>query len=164
MSTEDIPMSSAADDPLELPDAIHAEVKALAANGDALARQGKPREAVDAYVKALELLPEPVTNWSAATWLLTAIGDANFNAKHYEAARFALQDAMHCPGAIGNPFIHLRLGQVQFELGNLTRAADELARAYLQEGKAIFNEDDPKYLDFIKSKLDPPPGGWSDGW
>jgi hypothetical protein len=32
---------------------------------------------------------------------------------------------MHCPGAIGNPFIHLRLGQAQFELGNLEPASGE---------------------------------------
>ncbi|NHZ92287.1 tetratricopeptide repeat protein [Massilia sp. CCM 8733] len=157
-------MTHPADDPLELPDAIHAQVNVLAAAGDALARQGKTGEAVAAYVKALGLVPEPLSNWSAATWLLTAIGDARFNAKQYEAARLALQDAMHCPGAIGNPFIHMRLGQSQFELGNLTSAADELARAYLLEGKAIFQEDDPKYLAFVTSKLDPPPGGWPDGW
>ena len=71
---------------------------------------------------------------------------------------------MHCPGAIGNPFIHMRLGQSQFELGNMDRAADELARAYLQEGLAIFEDEDPKYVAFIKSKLKPPPGGWPAGW
>ncbi|MDM5176013.1 tetratricopeptide repeat protein [Massilia sp. DJPM01] len=150
--------------PTQLTDAIHAKVKALSASGDALVAQGKTREGVEAYVKALGVLPKPYTEWEAATWLLVAIGDANFKSKHYEQARLALQDAMHCPGAIGNPFIHLRLGQTQFELGNMTAAADELARAYIHEGKAIFKEDDPKYLAFIKSKLKPPPGGWPAGW
>ena len=31
--------------------------------------------------------------------------------------RTALQEAMHCPGAIGNPFLHLRLGEVLLNLG-----------------------------------------------
>ena len=96
--------------------------------------------------------------------LLTGIGNANFLAKSYEYALPALQDAMHCDGALGNPFNHLRLGQTQFELGNLDKAADELARAYLPEGRKIFEREDPKYLDFIKSKLLPPPGGWPEGW
>ncbi|MGB7380321.1 MAG: hypothetical protein WA959_27700 [Rivularia sp. (in: cyanobacteria)] len=38
---------------------------------------------------------------------------------------------MHCPGAVGNPFIHLILRQAQFELGNFDRAKDNLARAYM---------------------------------
>lgn len=60
---------------------------------------------------------------------------------------------MHCPGAIGNPFVHLRLGQAQFELGDMTRAADELARAYMGAGDEIFEEQDPKYLAFLKTKI-----------
>ena len=70
---------------------------------------------------------------------------------------------MNCPDAIGNPFLHLRLGQCQFELGDLERAADELARAYLIEGIAIFTDDDQKYLNFVKPKLQEPEGGWPKG-
>ena len=69
---------------------------------------------------------------------------------------------MHCPDAIGNPFLHLRLGQCQFELGNLDRAADELARAFLIEGKQVFEDSDPKYLDFVESKLASSQDGWPD--
>ncbi|UOD33355.1 hypothetical protein INH39_12460 [Massilia violaceinigra] len=159
-----MPQPAHAAAPRQLPDAVYAEVTALSTSGDVLVKQGKSREGVQAYVKALGLLPEPVTQWEAATWLLVVIGDANFKAKFYEQALAALQDAMLCPGALGNPFIHLRLGQVNFELGNMSKAADELARAYLQEGKAIFKEDDPKYLAFIKSRLKPPPDGWPTGW
>ena len=159
-----LPQPAHAAAPRQLPDAVYAKVTDLSSSGDVLVKQGKTREGVQAYVKALGLLPEPVTQWEAATWLLVAIGDANFKARSYEQALAALQDAMHCPGAIGNPFIHLRLGQVNFELGNMSKAADELARAYLQEGKAIFKEDDPKYLAFIKSRLKPPPDGWPTGW
>lgn len=105
-----------------------------------------PRAAVEKYIEALELLPEPKTDWEACTWLLTAIDNANFKSKNYEHARAALTDAMHCPGAIGNSFIHLRFGQSQFELGNMQRADDELARAYVGAGKEIFSEEDPKYF------------------
>jgi hypothetical protein len=71
---------------------------------------------------------------------------------------------MHCPNGIGNPFIHLRLGQCQFETGNLDSAADELTSAYALEGEELFADDDPKYFEFLKTKntLDKPmqkPGG-----
>jgi hypothetical protein len=65
--------------------------------------------------RAWDLLPEPKTEWEAATWILAAVGDANFLGADYVAGRDNLATAMHCPGAIGNPFMHLRLGQCQFE-------------------------------------------------
>jgi tetratricopeptide (TPR) repeat protein len=148
----------------ELPEEVHAQIAQLSKTGDELADERKYRAAIEKYVEALQLLPEPMTDWEACTWLLTAIGDANFLARAFEQAKDALSDAMHCPGAIGNPFIHMRLGQAQFELGNMERASDELARAYLQEGLKIFSDEDPKYVSFIKSKLRPPPGGWPKGW
>jgi hypothetical protein len=63
---------------------------------------------------------------------------------------------MHCPGDIGNPFLHLRLGQSQLELGNRERAADELARAYMGGGKEIFEQDEPEYFQFLKTVLKKP--------
>ncbi|WP_229207209.1 MULTISPECIES: tol-pal system YbgF family protein [unclassified Duganella] len=141
-------------------------MKRLSAQGDQLAKTGKFSEAIPVYWQAWDILPEPKQDWNAALWLLAAIGDANFGFKNkdYVACRDNLSYAMRVPGAIGNPFLHLRLGQCQFELGNMGRAADELARAYIPEGRAIFKEDDPKYLGFIKSKLKPPPAGWPKGW
>ena len=72
----------------------------------------------------------------------------------------ALLTAMHCPDAIGNPFLHLRLGQCQFELGFDVIAADELSRAFLLAGEEFFLDEDPKFLALVKCVLDEPPGGW----
>lgn len=83
----------------------------------------------------------------------------NFLQEAYEHSKAAFSDAMHCPNALGNPFIHLRLGQSQYEPGNMQRAADELARAYMGAGKDIFQEDDPKYFEFLKTVLKPPANG-----
>lgn len=148
----------------ELPTKIHAEVTKLSAQGDQLAKAGRYDDAIPLYWKAWDILPDPKQQWGAALWLLAAIGDANFGNRDYVACRDNLNSAMQIPGAVGNPFLHLRLGQCQFELGNMGRAADELARAYIPEGKAIFKADDPKYLVFVKSKLKPPLAGWPNGW
>jgi hypothetical protein len=91
---------------------------------------------------------------------LTAIGEANFFGGDFAAGRDNLSMAMHCPNAIGNPFLHLRLGQCQLELGNLDRATDELTRAYMGGGTEIFEDEHEKYFNFLKTRLDPPPGGW----
>ena len=133
------------------------EIRRLCSRGNDLADERRFAEALESYWAAWDQLPEPQTDWEAATWILAAIGDANFQQGDYEAGRDNLTMAMHCPGAIGNPFVHLRLGQCQFELGNFERAADELARAFLLGGAKLFDQDDPKYLKFIKSRMKEPP-------
>jgi hypothetical protein len=136
----------------ELPDTIHKEVKRLCAAGDQQAERQAYPDALSSYWAAWDLLPEPKTDWEAATWILVAIGDANYLGGDYVAGRDNLSNAMRCPGAIGNPFIHFRLGQCQLELGNHERAADELMRAYMGAGRDIFDQHDPKYFRFLASR------------
>ena len=144
----------------ELSEEIVDEILRLSAEGDELADSEEYPLALERYCKAWDLLPEPKIEWEAAMWLLAAIGDANFLNGDSVAARDNFERSMHCPDAIGNPFLHLRLGQCQFELGNIDRAADELARAYMGAGDEIFETEDPKYFAFLKTKLKPPRGGW----
>ena len=100
-----------------------------------------------------ELIPEPKTNWHAATWVLTAIGDTNYMGSDFASGIDNLGKAMECPEAIGNPFIHLRLGQCYFETNNPVQATAEFTRAYAVEGKKIFADEDPKYLEFLSTKI-----------
>jgi hypothetical protein len=58
----------------------------------------------------------------------------------------------------------LRLGQSLLELGNALDSANWLVPVYLMEGRAPFENDDPKYLESFRSRLDAPPGGWPEGW
>lgn len=141
----------------ELSDEAHERIQDLCKQGEVLADSDQYSAALLNYWAAWDLLPEPQTDWEAATWILAAIGDANFLGGDYAAGRDNLSLAMHCPDAIGNPFLHLRLGQCQFELGDLDRAADELARAYMGAGPEIFDGAD-KYFAFLKTRLQPPPG------
>jgi tetratricopeptide (TPR) repeat protein len=148
----------------KLPDKVHEKVQALCAEGDELAGQDRFDEALSRYWSAWKLLPGPRTDWEAASWILAAIGDANFFRGDFAGGREALMKAMRCEDATDNPFLRLRVGQCFFELGELPEAANWLAGAYLMEGKKIFADDDPKYLEFIKPQLQPPPGGWPEGW
>lgn len=95
-------------------------------------------------------MPPPAHDWDAATWILGAIGDAEFLRGNYAAARDDLQDAVvYCPDGLGNPFLHMRLGEAQYELGNRERAADELIRAYAMGDPDLWADEDPKYLDYL---------------
>jgi hypothetical protein len=135
-----------------LADSVHEEINRLCAAGDERASAQAFSDALSFYWMAWDALPEPKTDWEAATWILSAIGDANFRSADFVAGRDNLSHAMRCPGAIGNPFIHLRLGQCQFEIGKLDRAADELMRAYMGGGAETFADDDQKYLRFLATR------------
>jgi tetratricopeptide (TPR) repeat protein len=136
-----------------LTDADYKRLKALCAEGDQLADDEHYAQALVKYWEAFDLIPEPREDWEATLWVLVAIGDANFLNKDFEAGRDNLSNAMRCDGAVGNPFIHLRLGQCQFELGNLDRAADEFTRAYAVAGEEIFAEEEQKYTDFLRTRI-----------
>lgn len=143
----------------ELPDALHNEIQQLCAEGDVLAEDGSFEQAIALYNKAWSLIPAPPTHWEASTWVLAAIGDASFQGGLFGSGLGALQQALLCPGAIGNPFIHLRLGQCALEQGDLALAAEHLTRAYALEGADIFELDDPKYFAFLKTRIAPPASG-----
>ncbi len=131
-------------------------LKQQVAEGQRLVDRDTPT-AFRTFRAALELLPAPVQNWNAAGWLLVAMGECAIRMGDFAAAFAPLKDAMHCPGTIGNPWVHLLLGRCRLELGD-ERAADELARAYMGGGRALFDELDPKYFALVEHVLKPPPG------
>lgn len=136
----------------ELDDATYAEITRLCEAGDLLADEARYEAAVAEYNRAWKLVPEPQNSWDASTWILAAIADACFLMGKCEPARQALVYAMTCPGAVGNAFLHLRLGQVLLDADEKDAAADELMRAYMGAGSEIFENDDPRYFEFLKTR------------
>lgn len=139
---------------MQLSDLTHAEITALCKQGDDLVKAGDLEAGKHKYVEALRLLPENHQEWEAAAWLYVAIGDVHFHMKNYDKAFKCFYNAVQCPNGIGNPYIHLRLGQLYYEQENHEKAADELTRAYMGAGIGIFMEDDPKYLEFLETKIE----------
>lgn len=140
--------------------AIQKQVSELFEAGEDLADEEKFAEAMEKYQAAWTLLPEPKTSHEAALWLLGAIADVNVLSGDFAAGRENTALALQCPGGAGDPMLHLRLGQCEFELGNLNRAADELATAYEGTGGKVFDDEGDKYFAFLKSRRPEPPGGW----
>lgn len=136
--------------PRKMDGATYKRITSLCEHGEQKCGEERYREAIQDYEQALALIPQPVEDWEASTWVLAALGDCHYLLGDFQAAHRHLTQAMYCPDAIGNPFIHLRLGEVQLELGNQERAKDELARAYMGGGKEIFENENPRYFAFIK--------------
>lgn len=137
----------------ELDDALHARIVELSDQGNALCERGDYDAALARFQQALDLLPPPIERWEAGLWLLAALGDAEFLRGRTQAALVHFQHAMQCPDALGNAFIHLRLGQCKFDLGDLDKAADELARAYMAGGPEMFEDEPPRYIEFLRTRM-----------
>lgn len=140
----------------QLPDETYEKIVALSGRADELASAGNYETAIGVYNEAWQLLPEPKAQWEAATWVLAAIADAAFLGGYPVMARQAVDYVMHCPGAVGNPFLHLRRGQVLLDQQEPEAAADELMRAYMGAGAEIFSNEDPKYLEFLRQRAELP--------
>jgi tetratricopeptide (TPR) repeat protein len=134
----------------ELDEKIYSQITALSESGDQFVEQENFLDAIEKYREALALIPKPIENWDASTWVLTALGETCFFQEDYPHALEYLKMAMHCPEGIGNPLIHLRLGQVQMELGIQEKAKDELLRAYMGGGMEVFEGEDSKYFELIR--------------
>jgi tetratricopeptide (TPR) repeat protein len=130
------------------------EISRLTREGNRHLEAGRFDEAKSHLYAALKLVPEPHSRFEAATWLYVSLGDIQFHLHDFELAFHSFASAVECPAGLGNPFIHLRLGQASFELGDLARAAEELTRAYQGGGLEILEEDDPKYLAFLGTRIE----------
>ena len=144
--------------PEALSEEVHSKITALCASADKYAEENSFELAMECCQQAWELLPLPKHDWDASTWILSAIGDCWFRKGDFEKALQIFTESLKCPKALGNPFIHLRLGESHFELGNKKLAADELTRAYMGAGKEIFADESPKYMELLRQVLELPPG------
>jgi hypothetical protein len=140
------------------------EADRLMAKGEELAGAEQHADALARFSAAWQALPEPREEQDLAIQILPAIADSCFYLGAWEECRGAVQHAFRCGADVANPFLRLRLGQSLYELGEEHEAANWLVPVYLQEGREPFARDDPKYLDFFRERLLPPPGGWPKGW
>lgn len=137
----------------ELSDVILDRIDAICEEADLLFEEEKSVEAIAKYNEALTLLPEPIEEYEPSAWLISSIGDVYFFDEEYEKALGHFEHAMGCIDSEDNPYLLLRAGQCYFELGQMQEAEDTMHEAYLIEGEEIFEEEEPKYWEFLKSKI-----------
>jgi tetratricopeptide (TPR) repeat protein len=138
----------------ELPNDIYQQITSLCKRGDDLLKDSDERGSYECYAQAWALIPEPKIDWEASTWVLTALGEVKFRRGQYDDAKNLFLRAVQCPKGLGNPYLHLRIGQAQFETGNLAGAKDNLARAFMGGGLDIFKQEEEKYVAFLRQFLE----------
>jgi tetratricopeptide (TPR) repeat protein len=137
-----------------LPDEVYEQIEVLSEEGNVLADEENYDAALVKFTAALALLPEPKQEWEASTWLHASIGDMLFLKGDYAAAANSFFDALNGPDAQALGFVQLRLGECLYEGKQEEQALEHLLRAYMLEGTDIFAEEDSKYLDFLKARVE----------
>ncbi|CQR55778.1 tetratricopeptide repeat protein [Paenibacillus riograndensis] len=138
---------------MELSDEIHVKILKLCERGDELLDENKVDLAITKYLSALELVPNPKSDWEASTWIYTTLGEIYLINKEFNIAKEYFYNALNCPDGISNPLILLRIGETLFETQDLEQSREYLLRAYMLEGQDIFGEEDEKYFNSIKSLI-----------
>jgi tetratricopeptide (TPR) repeat protein len=133
-------------------------LKALCGDAQRFMGARKFDQAMAKLKQAVLALPHPRLQWPAATWIFTGIGEIHFLRKDYGKSASCFMLALRCPDGLGNPYIHLRLGESLYEMGRIEAADNELTRAYMGGGRQIFQSEDPKYLNRLRAILKPPAG------
>jgi len=121
--------------------------------GDEQLRVGDVRSAHVAFQEAWQILPLPKLHHPHAALVLGALADVAFVAGDFQEARRVLEEALRTGLGAANPALHLRRGQVAFELGEDEVAVVELLRAYELAGAEIFDGEEPKYLRLLHSHV-----------
>lgn len=134
---------------MELQQKLYEEIEALSEAGNNLFDQEHYGLAIEKWQQALDLVPEPRSDWDATLWLCASIGDAHYQNGQFALAREFLLDAMNAPGGTSNPFVLFRMGQAEARLGNSTTANEYLLRAYMLDGTDIFDAD-PEGAAYLK--------------
>jgi tetratricopeptide (TPR) repeat protein len=144
----------------ELSEDIHDRVTELCEQGNDLFDRGDAKAAISVWREALQLLPEPRRRWDAAVWLHASIGEAQREDGDLNEALYSFQEAAASGDGYANSFVQLGLGTCLYDLGRQEESTDPLLRAYMAEGEEIFEDSEPKYLDYLRKRklLDQGPG------
>lgn len=138
---------------MELKAKLYNQILEFSNKGEKYFEQREFDKAIEAYEKALELVPFPQFDWEAATWINVAIGDSYFLKQEYEKALDYFYDANNGPNAVANPFINLRIGQCEYELNHIKKSEDYLLRAFMLDGEDVFKGEDAKFLKSLKKRF-----------
>lgn len=139
----------------EISDAAYQKIEIWSEQGNDFFENEQFSKALEKYQAALALVPSPKTDWEAATWLYTSIGDVYFSQGNFDEAKDKYYNALNCPDGISNPYINLSLGQALYELDEFEEAKKFLLLAYMSEGHEIFKDEDPKYIKHIADLIEP---------
>ena len=111
---------------------------------------------VNELMKIYESLTDDQKRTREGRYVIVHIAEVCFSERWIEDAFDNFNFAMQFKDTVGNPFLHLRLGQLNYLVQNKDKMHDELSRALIMAGEAIFKDEDPKLIEMVKSILKEP--------
>lgn len=139
----------------ELSETVLDKIDEICEEGSELFDEDEYKKAIKTWEKAFDLIPEPKNNYSQSLWLHSSIGDAFFLLGDFKkaAAHFFEAKSNIAESGYTNPFVMLRLGESCFEINDIENAKEFLVRAYMLEGKDLFESEDEKYFNFLRESV-----------
>lgn len=139
----------------ELSEELSERIDVLSEQGSDLFDEENFQECIKVWSEALALIPHPRNLYGETFWLETSIGDCYFMLNEFEQSQVHFLNAKGNieTNAYENPFVMLRLGELFFELKEFNDAKEFLLRAYMLEGKEIFETEEEKYFNFLKENV-----------
>lgn len=134
----------------DLEDVLAAKLDEHVQAGTEQLEAGDSAAALVSFQAGLDVLPDPKHEWVAATWLYASVANIHFEAGRWQEARDNFAAAADAPSGLSNAFIKLRLGQAEYELGNLAEAARHLLFAELRGPRGLLQDQDPKYRELVE--------------
>jgi len=120
----------------------------------------KNKEAYDILYKMLKDNDDNDYENKKTRYILIRIAHLYIYSKMWEEAINTFIDVMEYSNSVGNPLLHLRIGQIGLELDEQKIYEDNLARALIMGGLKIFENEDNKLKEIAVNLLKPPPEGW----
>ncbi|BDS13110.1 hypothetical protein [Aureispira anguillae] len=111
---------------------------------------------VDFLLKIYDSLSDDKKGQREGRYLIIRIGEVYFQENAFEDALDNYGFVMRFKNTVGNPFLHLRLGQIQYHIKNKERMHDELSRALIMGGEIVFEDENSKFIEIPKSVLREP--------
>lgn len=133
----------------QLDEAIFSECDAGAMESDA----GNFELAEKRYLKSWDMFPEPKLSWNSSQVRLYAISDFYLGWEKLEKALEWAMLVFKTELLEGDGTPQLKVGIIQFEMGNLDAAYAVFRDAFTISGKRTFQGFDKKYLNFYLAKV-----------
>ena len=139
-----------------LPDSLFQTICQRLDKGDEAVAEERYEDAIAAYQSAIDILPEPKSDWDIFTTLVTSLGDTYYETRQYTIADSYYATALRDGNGIENPYVWYANGRNLIRMGETKAAQDSLMRAYMLDGDEIFTTDDDEFKvyinDFISKK------------
>lgn len=110
-------------------------------------------DVLDIISDALSLIPEPKVAYPQSLLLYIVMGDTLYYMNDTLLAMENFYKATNCPDGVQHPFVNMRIGQLYFELGMVSRCKEYLIKAYIIAKKDIFENEDPVFLEILDEAL-----------